>query len=102
MRPRRPANCLHLLSCWTCPWGRRQARLQGGYLAQAHLQGGYPAQARLQGGYLAQARLQGGYLAQARRGPEPVARVAALAGPLVDCPLGGPAEGAQSLLDGIR
>ena len=92
MRPRRPANCLHLLSCWTCPWGRRQARLQGGYLAQAHLQGGY----------LAQARLQGGYLAQARRGPEPVARVAAPAGPLVDCPLGGPAEGAQSLLDGIR
>ena len=75
-----------------CPWGRCQTYLQGGYLAQAHLQGGY----------LAQARLQGGYLAQARRGPEPVARVAAPAGPLADRPLGGPAEGAQSLLDGIR
>ena len=88
MRQRRPANCLHLLSCWTCPLGRRTERL---------------GQAHLQGGYLGQAHLQVGYLGQAHRGPEPVARVAAPAGPLADCPLAGrPAEGAQSHLDGIR
>ena len=59
---------------------------------------------------MGQAHLPVGYLGRVRQGAEPAARVAAGRPPAAppadcppaDCPLAGPAEGAQSHLDGIR